>query len=228
MRRTNISPEFTYVGQYGTKNMMEETSFFGSKMLSIEDYISITNNNIVYYQSSSSEQLNYSLEKNLQPIVYSSVSSKGENHTITIDPNQSTTQKSYNTKWNIIIDIKSILSEYIFSVLKSNRTFQGVTNTMTSFNNIDAAINDYISKNILNRYQYSKIDFFIEYESFVQNGTLRYNNSFIEITNSQYLTNQIQPVLSNSQDALNITFNQSNDSSLYNFNYYFNIYFERI
>ena len=46
MRRTYISPEFDYKPIFGTMNMLEQSSFFGSKMLEIEDKIDIKNENI--------------------------------------------------------------------------------------------------------------------------------------------------------------------------------------
>ena len=228
MRRNYISPEFTYNGQYGTMNMIEETSFFGPKMLYIQNYISVDNQNIVYYQNSNNEQVNFSIEKNSSPIVYSSFSDKQKNHTIIIDLTQSSAQKNYNTKWLVTIDLKTILSNFLFATLKQSRTFNGITNNMTIYNNINASINEYISKNILNRYEFSSIDFYVQYQSFVQNGSLRYNNSFIELNDSTYLIKQLQSTLNQSGGSITINFNQSQDSASYNFNYYFNLYFKRI
>jgi hypothetical protein len=145
-----------------------------------------------------------------------------------LDPSQSASQKNSNTKWIVTIDLNTILNDYIFASLKQSRAFDTISNSMTSYNNINAAINNYISNNILNRYQFSSIDFYIEYESFIQNGTLRYNNSFINIDDTQYLNNQIQSTLSTDGTTLVVNFNQVNNSSSYNFNYYFNIYYERI
>ena len=56
MRRNYISPEFNYVPVYGTLNMEEESSYFGSKMLEIEDSINIGNESVVYYQNQNNEQ----------------------------------------------------------------------------------------------------------------------------------------------------------------------------
>ena len=228
MRRTYISPEFNYSGQFGTKNMIEETSFFGSKMLFIQDYISITNQNIVYYQTQDNEQLNFALEKNTTQVVYSSVQDKQNNHILILDPSQSESQKNSNTKWNVKIDLQSILSDYIFATLKHYRTFEGIKNSMTSYNDINSSMKEYISKNVLNRYGFSTIEFYIQYQSFSQTGTLRFTNKFTEINNSTYLIKQLQASLDDKQKTLNVSFNQDNDSKLYNFNYYYNLYFERI
>lgn len=228
MRRNYISPEFKYTTINGTMNMMEQTSFFGSKMLDIQDSLSILNENLIYYQDQNKEQMNFSLEKNLDPIVYSSVNDKLSNHTIKSDESQGTIQIQSNTKWNIEIDINKILSNYIFATLKKYRTFEGVKNNMTIFNNIDSGINDYISKNIINRYKYKSVDFFVDYKSFSEDGSMKYKNTFVEITNNNFITKKIQSILNESQGKLNITFNQEKSSASYNFNYYFNLYFEKI
>jgi hypothetical protein len=228
MRRAYISPEFNYSGQFGTKNMIEETSFFGSKMLYIQDYISVTNQNIVYYQTKDNEQLDFVLEKNISPIVYSSIQDKKNNHTLILDPAQSDSQKNSNAKWNVKINLQSILSDYIFATLKHYRTFEGTKNSMTSYNDINSSIKEYISKNVLNRYGFSTIEFYIQYQSFSETGTLRFDNTFTEINNSAYFIKQLQASLDDKQKVLNVTFNQANDSKLYNFNYYYNLYFERI
>jgi len=71
MRRTYISPEFEYKKVFGTFNMKEEASFFGSKMLEIEDTLDLTDQSLVYYQNPNSEQLDLDIEKLTLPIVYS-------------------------------------------------------------------------------------------------------------------------------------------------------------
>jgi len=228
MRRNYISPEFKYVNINGTMNMTEQTSFFGSKMLDIQDSISILNENLIYYQDQNREQLNFSLEKNLDPIVYSSVNDKSSNHIIKSDESQSSIQLTSNTKWNIEIDLNKILSNYIFATLKKYRTFEGVKNNMTIFNNTDSAINDYILKNVINRYKYKSVDFFVDYKPFSDDGSMKYKNTFGEITNSSLITKKIQSILNESQGKLNIIFNQEKSSASYNFNYYFNLYFEKI
>ncbi len=228
MRRNYISPEFKYVNINGTMNMTEQTSFFGSKMLDIQDTISILNENLIYYQDQNKEQLNFSLEKNLDPIVYSSINDKSSNHIIKLDESQSSIQLTSNTKWNIEIDLNKILTNYVFATLKKYRTFEGVKNNMTIYNNIDSGIKDYISKNVINRYKYKSVDFFVDYKSFSEDGSMKYKNTFAEITNNSFITKKLQSILKENQEKLSILFNQEKPSESYNFNYYFNLYFEKI
>lgn len=228
MRRNYISPEFNYTKRNGSMNMIEQTSFFGSKMIDITDSLLISNENIIYYQTQNKEQLNFSLEKSLSPILYSSIGDKGSNHTIKSDESQSKIQYESNTKWIITIDIRSILTNYLFATLKKYRTFEGVKNNMTIYNNIDTAIYEYISKNILDRYRYKSIQFFAEYVSFATDGSMRYKNSFVEISNTSSITNKIQVIVDDNQTIATLIFNQEKPSNLYNFNYYFNLNFEKI
>lgn len=228
MRRNYISPEYKYVPAYGTYNMVEQTSFFGSKMLEIEDLINISNENIIYYQSDIKEQISYLLEKNLQPIVYSTVSDKKTNHTITLGESQSELQKSQNARWVIKIDLKTILTNYLFATLKKHRTFEGVKNNMTIYNNIDFAITEYINKNVLNRYKYSSLQFFVNYKSFSQADTLKHDNTFTEISNTTLITSKAQVLIDSDGKNLTIIFNQEKNASEYNFDYYFNLVFEKV
>lgn len=228
MRRNYISPEYEYVKRNGSMNMIEQTSFFGSKMIDISDLLFISNENIIYYQSANKEQLNFSLENGLSPILYSSFDDKKNNHSIKIDESQNSIQYESNTKWIITIDVKKILINYLFATLKKYRTFEGIKNNMTIYNNVDTAIYEYISKNILNRYRYKSIDFFVDYVSFLSDGSMRYKNTFLEITNSPNITNKIQVMVSDNQETVTLIFNQEKPSSLYNYNYYFNLHFEKI
>ena len=137
MRRTYISPEYDYSRIYGTFNMKGESSIFGSKMLEIDDIIIIDDQSLVYFQSSTKEQLDLTIESSLTPISYSSSEDKRVNHTLVIDPSQSASQRDSNTQYILTIDLKTILSNYIFATLKRWRTFEGVRNDMTKNGDID-------------------------------------------------------------------------------------------
>ena len=88
MRRSYISPEYQTKAVYGTLNMLEESTFFGAKMLEIEDSITIDTLDIIYYQNQNGEQLDLSIESSFASIVYSSSDDKKSNHTLVLDPSQ--------------------------------------------------------------------------------------------------------------------------------------------
>jgi hypothetical protein len=229
MRRNYISPEFTYKNVFGTYNMNEQSSFFGSKMLEIEDSIYISDNNIIYYQNLENEQLDILIENSLQPLIYNAGKDKEKNQTIIIDDSQSQYQKENQTKWIMNIDLSSILTNYIFASLKQARTFEGVKNNMTLYNDVTVAMKEYITTNVLNRYKYSKIDLYLKYNDLRNQYALRYknnwNNTIISDTN---LVKRLQTETSYDYSSVRVLFNQEKPSSQYSFDYYFNILFEKI
>jgi len=227
MKRNYISPEFQYVPTYGSMNMKEQTSFFGSKMLSIDSYISVSDLNIIYYEADNGEQISYLIEKNNQPVIYSMLDDKNSNHIIKLDESQSPAQKSSNTRWVIKIDTNTILSNFLFATLKKYRTFEGVTSDMTLNNSVDRSINNYISQNLLNRYKFSNLEFYVSYNHYSQSDTFKYKNTFTEIFDSSNLVRKIQSVLDD-KNFLTVIFSQEQPSTSYNFNYYFNLYFEKV
>jgi hypothetical protein len=209
--------------------MVEESNFFGSKMLEIEDSINVTNQNIIYYQKSNGEQLDFSVESSLPSYIYSASSDKYQNHTLVIDGSQLDTQKQSNTRWIIQIDLKTILSDYLFTSLKRYRTFEGLKTSMTKTNDINSSINEYINQNVLNRYKYDKINLYIQYKDLRQQSVLRYQNVWNEnIVNDSNKFSKIQTELSFDDSQLKVTFVQDKSSDQYSFEYYFNILFVKI
>jgi len=229
MRRSYISPEYNNTPIYGTFNMVEESNFFGAKMLEVEDSIYISNQNIIYYQKSTGEQIDLAIESSLPTQVYSASDNLKSHQTILLDESQLTYQKENNTKWILTIDIKDILIDYLFAIMKRYRTFEGITNGYTRTNDINTSIREYISNNVLNRYKFSKIDFYVSYTDLRSQNVLRYKNTWN--TNAISDVNKMkkyQTDLSYDQSELKILFTQEKISSQYNFNYYFNILFEKI
>ncbi len=229
MRRTYISPEFTYRNKFGTYNMTEQSSFFGSKMLEIEDMIPIRDNNLIYYQNLNNEQLDLLIENSIDPIVYNTSNDKSTNHTLIIDESQSKFQLDNQTSWIMTIDLNKILSNYVFSVLKQSRTFEGVKNNMTIYNDVNTAMREYVSKNVINRYKYTKIELYIKYNELKSQNILRYKNNWNNtIISDVNLVKRLQTEISYDASELRVLFNQENPSSQYSFDYYFNILFEKI
>ena len=230
MRRSYISPEFDHKEVYGTYNMVEESNFFGAKMLEIEDSILIDNQNIIYYQRPNGEQLDLSVESTLQTNVYSSLSDKGINHQLIIDEAQTDYTKENLTTWILEIDLKKIISNYIYAELKRHRTFEGIRTKMTSANDVNSALKNYINNNVVNRYKLSRIDLYLEYTDLRGRDILRYENVWNpEIAaDIQNKTTKFQSEIYSDESFTKITFNQEMPSSLYSFEYFFNLYFEKL
>ena len=229
MRRTYISPEYQNRLVYGTLNMVEESTFFGAKMLEVEDSISIDNQDIIYYQKLNGEQLDFSVESSLTSIVYSSSISKKDNHTLIIDTTQPKSQLDNNTRWILTIDLKTTIIEYLYATLKKYRTFEGVKNEMTMFNDVNVGVRNYIQSNVLNRYKFKNVELYIRYQDLRNQSLLRYKNKWNNtITNPTYKLIKFQTETEFDQSSIKITFNQEKSSSLFSMDYYFNILFEKI
>lgn len=229
MRRSYISPEYTESSIYGTFNMIEESNFFSAKMLEIEDSIYISNQNIIYYQKSTGEQIDLSIESSLPTQVYSASDNMNSHQTLIIDPSQLDYQKEGNTKWILTIELKDILTDYLFAIMKRYRTFEGISNNITSTNDVNTAIKQYISNNVLNRYKFSKIDLYVSYKDLMKQNVLRYRNNWNpNIVSDTNLLKKTQKDLAFDESELKLYFSQEKSSSQYNFEYYFNILFEKI
>jgi hypothetical protein len=229
MRRSYISPEYTESTIYGTFNMVEESNFFAAKMLEIEDSIYISNQNIIYYQRATGEQIDLSIESSLPSQVYSASDNMKTHQSIIIDPTQLDYQKDGNTKWILTIDLKSILTDYLFAVMKRYRTFEGISNKVTRTNDVNTVAKQYISNNVLNRYKFKKIDLYVSYKDLMNQNVLKYKNTWNpNISIEANSLKKAQKDLSFDSSELKIFFSQEKKSSEYNFEYYFNILFEKI
>lgn len=229
MRRNYISPEFESKEVFGTYNMVEESNFFGAKMLEIEDSILINNQNIIYYQMPNGEQLDLSVEDTLQSYVYSAATDKEKNQILTIDPTQTNYTKENLTNWTLDLNLKGILANYLFAELKRWRTFEGIRTNMNSYNDVNAAVKNYINFNVIDRYKLSRIDLYLQYKDLRSQNLLRYKNVWNpEIVSPNNLLTKFRSEMSVDGGYTKITFNQQQPSSSYTFEYFFNLYFEKL
>jgi hypothetical protein len=229
MRRNYISPEFEYKEVFGTFNMVEESNFFGAKMLEIEDSVLINNQNIIYYQMPNGEQLDLSVENTLQSYVYSAAIDKEKNQILTIDPSQTEYTKENLTNWYLDINLREILANYIFSELKRYRTFEGIRTNMNTYNDVNTTIKSYINYNVIDRYKLSRIDLYLSYKDLRSQSLLRYKNSWNPniVSPSNKLT-KFQSEMSLDGSYTRLIFNQQNPSTAYSYEYFFNLYFEKL
>jgi len=224
MRRNYISPEYYNNNVNGALNVLEESNYFSAKMLDIEEEIIIDNIDIIWYQNQLNEQLDYSIESTIPPSFYSPSVGKFNNLSLRINP---TFKKAKNTKWLFDIDLKEILTDYLFAILKKYRTFEGIKNEATIYNDIDIFIREYIKNNILNRYQYKNIDLYIQHRGIEEEGQLKYKNNWNINLTPETLVSNYQSELSSDSSKIKLSFLQY-DSNEYIFDYFYNIHFERI
>jgi len=224
-----MSPEYNNTQIYGTFNMVEESNFFGAKMLEVEDDIYISDQNIIYYQKSTGEQIDLAIESSLPSQVYSASDNMKSHQRLTLDDSQLDYQKETNPKWILNVDLRNILSDYLFAIMKRYRTFEGISNPLTRTNDVNTAIREYISNNVTNRYKISRLDLYVSYTDLRNQNVLRYKNTCkYTIATDSNLLKKKQLDVAFDESTLKISFTQENPSSLYNFDYYFNILFEKI
>jgi hypothetical protein len=229
MRRSYISPEYVDNKVYGTLNMVEESNFFGSKMLDIENTILIGIQDIIYYQNLKGEQIDYSVESSLQSYVYSPSTDKNSNHSLVIDESQPKYQLDKNTRWILTINLKEILGNYLFGLMKKYRTFEGLKNEMTRYNNVNVALESYITFNVLDRYKLKSVDLYITYKDLRSQSLLRYKNIWnSNITLPENKMTKLQTETSFDESTIKLFFNQEKPSSDYSFEYFFNINYEKL
>lgn len=226
MRRNYISPEFINSKIYGSFNSYEESNFFGSKMLEIEDLVDIVDQNIIYYQNSKNEQIDANVETAQNSVIYSSFENKNQNHVLTIDDTQTETQRKTNTRWLLDIDLKSILTEFIFANVKRERTFQSLTNDMVVSKDVNVFIRNYITNNVLDRYVISKIDLYVDYLDLKSDDNLQYQNIFDKRVFNKLSRFQTETNYNSTKTRL--TFNQEQTSKDWSFKYLFNLKFVKI
>ena len=224
MRRDYISPEYKSVRVYGTFNMVEESNFFGSKMLEIEDSIIISNQEIIYYQNANGEQIDFSIESSLQSYNYSSITDKEQNHTLVIDDSQPLYQKTENTRWILTIDLGKIIKNYLFANLKKYRTFEGIKKDMTIYDDVNVAIRNYIDFNVYDRYKVETIDLYVSYKSLRNQNILRLKNTWNKnITDVENKLTKVQSEYSTNNSIVKLTFNQEQPSKDFSYDYFFNV-----
>jgi hypothetical protein len=229
MRRTYISPEFKFQGVFGTLNMEEESSFFGSKMLEIEDSIDLSDDVIVYYENDKNEQLDLQREFDFPVKIYNVLDDKVINHKLTLNAFQTQIEKLNYAKWDLNINIKILLRNYFFSTLKTNRTFEGVTNDMTLNKNVDSSIKNYIERNVLNRYELQNVDLYLVPIDLLTNGAYKYKNVWDPtIKQEQYKLTKFNTETDINGNTLRIFFTQNFVASQYAFRYYFDLKYRKL
>ena len=230
MRRNYISLEFTYKPVFGTLNMREQSTFFSSKMIEIDDILEFHNQGLIYYQNGRKEQLDFDIEKSLAPVVYSVADDKKRNHQLIIDDSQSDSQRNNLTKYILTIDLKTLLNNFLFATLKQYRTFEGVRNNMCYTNDISYSIKEYVTKNIVDRYKFSKLELYLKYIDLREQNVRRFSNmwnSSDDMSQDQYLVKKIETETEYDFSSVRVRFNQEKSSQQYSFEYYFKLFWEK-
>lgn len=229
----------TYVS--GTVSEKEFRRIFGSKMLEIEDIITIDDKSIQFSDVISDDNNN-----GFQDFVYNSMEEirninlynlKYDNSSIE-QQSQTELDKVNNTKWLLNINAKKILQDYLFYKIKENRTFKCIYYEDLYGYDVNTFIRKYIDENVLNRYQFDSIKLYVKYinlliESDIYssiklkydptfNRTININDFVIKNVNIGEINNILY------LDNLEVYYNQTKKSTEYKFDYYFDLIFTKI
>ena len=220
MRKNFITKEYSSEAQFGTKNVVEQRAFFSSKILEIEDEMYVGNTNINWTESSDKTQGIRLEDVNKS---FNTFDVKKTNHTFKISSQQTETEKRDFTKWEMQINIREIITQYLFAQLKMNKTFSGIDNFMTINLDIDKAILQYINYNIYPRINFYNIVFYAQYYKIGDNENIldENNNPVIALQyDTQFRESLITPPVINGEtttEYLNRVNNFKNSITLKNF-----------
>ena len=237
MKNNLILSKYVTENVQGTKSVYDNRTYFGSKMIDIEDLIYINNYFIQYSEVSEDDKRNngyqyYNDSDGLEKeylILMDDI--KNDNQNITL-LSQHNVDLKINTNWLLVVDWKKILSEYLFCKLKEARTFKTIKYSDTIKENINLYIRDYIEQNLITRYDFYQIDLYVEYFKLDQydvehNVNLAYNPVFdVSVRKDENKVNNVN--LTKVNELLNINYKQTQTSEKYMFKYYFDLYLKRI
>jgi hypothetical protein len=221
----------------GTKTSLEPKTFFGSKMVDIEDLITLDNSEIQYsemYDSSNKKIVGYQYIKSnvLENTYLRTIDSIKEKYSKITLLSQNETDMALNTQWELKIDWIKLLSDYLFYKLKEMRTFKCIKYSDVVSENINYFIYDYIKQNLLSRYKVSNIEFYVKYLPLDHGDQYTTPNLMFdplfntEITSTDNYIKNINSTITPTN--IIIKYKQTQPSSTYKFDYYYNLYLEKI
>ena len=222
----------------GTKSSFDARTFFGSKMIDIEDNITIDNSLIQYsevYDTDDKRNNGYQYYDdvdNVEKIYLVNLFDVKDNyHTITLG-SQSATDLRLNTNWTILVNWRDILIQYIYLKLKEQRTFKTIKFQNVLSENINLYIKKYIENNLTSRYEIGIIDFYIKYFDLDEgdedtNPNLLLNPIFDASIQSE--ENRVKNVNTTTfPEILNIQYKQTESSQYKKFHYYFDLNINKV
>ena len=229
----------------GTMTSKEIKSFFGGKLIDIEDEIVINNISIQYSEVVDKDAIQNDHYQNFNKsgiytpetdILRNLDDIKFENHSV--DIYSQVEKENENFEWIFVVNTKNILKEYLFLRLKESRVFKCIKSSDLVERNINDFIYNYIESNLLNRYNLYRIDFFIKYFNIAQSTNLYDKNKLLKNPNFNsnvfYTENKINNINIITPDYLNnlgpvkMILNQTKNYNQYKFDYYFTLIYKKI
>jgi hypothetical protein len=222
----------------GTKTSIDPKTFFGSKMIDIEDLITVDGSIVQYsevYDTVSKNNNGYQYYEdidNIEKIYLTNLSDvKDNNHTINLLA-QNTIDLEFNTNWSIIINWRDILTDYLFYRLKEARTFKCIRFNDVQSENINLYIRRYITNNLIRKYGFERIDFYVKYYELNEGDenmdpNLLLNPIFtVDVKDDDNLIKNVNVTVFD--EILSLSYKQTESSKDKKFNYYFDLILNKI
>jgi len=132
----------------------------------------------------------------------------------------------------LTINLATILENYLFATLKQYRTFEGISNNMCYSGDVNFSIKQYILKNVVDRYRFSRVELFLNYVDLRDQNIRRYNNTWaLNPSIVGVESNKIKNLQTETEydfSSIRVIFNQQKSSQLFSFEYYFKLYWEKL
>lgn len=237
MRTSFLNSEFIQVPTYGTMSMLEKRSFFGSKMMDIEDEILVDQQTIVFKEDpNTKEQTTAGAGSEVNNTSYNFDVLKSNYHTITFNSKQTQEERIELTSWELVLDVDALLEDYLFAKIKQARAFLDVYNSFTKDHNVDLAIRSYIVQNLMKRIEVKRINFYVQNFAIIDNpALLKYDPKYNLQVKLNAITKTGDAKLDNVQidknlvdNTLIVIYNQKKNALQYKFDYYFDVVFGKI
>ena len=222
----------------GTKSSFDSRTFFGSKMIDIEDSIIVDDSLIQYsevYDTTDKRNNGYQYYNDIDNVekiyLVSLFDVKNTYHTTSLG-SQSGVDLRLNTNWTILVNWKDVLIEYIYLKLKEARTFKTIKFNNVLSENINLYIRKYIENNLTSRYGFNSINFYIKYFDLDdgdedKDPNLSFNPIFDASIKSD--ENQVKNVNTTLfSEILNIQYKQTESSQFKKFHYYFDLIIDKV
>lgn len=243
MKSSLILKKFETDGVPGTMNMKELKTFFGGKMLSMENNININNDAISfsYVYGGKNTGYQYFDKDNIpddweQEYIENLSDLKSKYTTLTL-LNQSVSDLNNNTKWRFEIKVRDILRDYLFFRIRENRVFQGIEYFKFYKKGINNSVYDYINWNLMDKYKFDGLDFYVKYYNIPEQSSIR-TNILLQFqpnfTEDVYLSeNKVSNFNFISLDVFKFEkiifhYYQIKPSTNYKFDYYFDLKFVKV
>jgi hypothetical protein len=102
---------------------------------------------------------------------------------------------------------------------------------MCSTKDVNFSIRNYITKNVVDRYKFDRIELYVRYQDLRDQNLRRYSNVWVSdesISVKEYLNSKIQTDTEFDFSSIRVLFNQEKTSQEYNFEYYFKLFWVKL